>query len=50
MLVKTFKWSLFDLDQTDVTSIFDFIGRVSLTGGEAVDNKKKIHCDEAPFL
>lgn len=39
MLVKSFNWSLADIDRTDAVSLFDFVRHVS-SKGEQSPNKQ----------
>lgn len=43
-LIKAFQWSLFDIDQTSIDSMFLFIR--SISGGRT----KKTYCDEVSWL
>lgn len=49
-LVKAFTWSLWDIDRTDVTTLFDFIHRLNHTHGEDGVRKVKKYADEVDWL
>jgi len=49
-LVKSFGWSLYEIDQTDVTNLFDFVIRLNQTHGEDGIRKEKKFADEVDWL
>lgn len=44
MLVKSFNWSLADIDRTDAVSLFDFVRHVSSKGEESP--KKQLFAED----
>jgi transketolase N-terminal domain/subunit len=49
LLAKNFGWSLYEIDNTDVESLIDFINRISATGGKP-NLSKQAFCDEVDWL
>jgi hypothetical protein len=47
-LTKRFPWSLKDIDDTDIESLFPFIFRIS--GTTSARKVKKFYCDEVAWL
>ena len=50
MLIKTFHWSLYELDGTDAVSVFDFLRRFGETEGAPEERKKKVFADQVSWL
>jgi hypothetical protein len=48
-LVKSFGWSLHDIDHTDIESLFPFVSRFAGTAGK-VNVQRKVYCDQAAWL
>ena len=44
-LVRLFGWSLHEIDETDITSMMEFIGRLGGRGGEALE-----YCDQVDWF
>ena len=54
-LVKTFGWSLRDIDETDVESLLDFVGRLTEKqgigdAGGYTGRGKRAYCDTVDWL
>lgn len=52
LLAKSLGWSLKDIDDTDVGSMFDFVRRFGQTAKQNKEPQKKnmAYCDEVDFL
>ena len=48
-LVKSFEWSLYEIDHTDMESIFPFISRFAGTARK-LPAQSRIYCDQAAWL
>lgn len=49
-LVKTFGWSLFEIDNTDIESLLPFIRRLVRTKGEVKKPERMMYADECDWL
>ena len=47
-LVKSFHWSLRDIDETDIESLLPFIFRMNAEAGSG--EPKEVYCDEVSWL
>lgn len=51
MLVDAFRWSLHEIDQTDIESLIPFIARYpAWKAGSADRTKKQIYADQVDWL
>lgn len=48
-LVKAFSWSLYDIDETAIESLFPFVMRFAGTKGN-VAAKQQAYCDQVSWL
>lgn len=49
-LVKAFGWSLKDIDETDIESLFAFMTRFTESNRETRSPKRKVYADQVTWL
>lgn len=50
VLIEQFRWSLFDLDRTDIESLFPFFFHLSAKSGPKEPPKHHMYADQVPWL